>query len=220
MADIFDEVQEDLRAERAKRLLNRYGGLLAGAALLAVLAVAGVQGWRWWEGRAALAAAEGYLAAARAASEPGTDAAASAGRFAAVAAEAPPGYRVLARLRAAALRADAGERDAALAEWDAVARDGSVDAPFRDLATVLWGTHALEKDDAATATAVEARLAPLAGGNGPFRASAAEVRALAALKRGETEAARRGFQALANDGGAPPGVRERAGKVLSGMGGA
>lgn len=217
MADIFDEVQEELRAERAKRLLNRYGGLLAGAALLAVVAVAGVQGWRWWQDRAALAASEGYLAAARAASEPGTDAAAAAGRFAAVAAEAPPGYRVLARLRAAALRADAGDRDAALAEWDAVARDGAADTPFRDLASLLWGMHALEKDD--TAAAVEARMAPLAEGNGPFRASAAEIRALAALKRGENDAARRGFRALANDGAAPQGVRDRAGRVLSGIGG-
>ena len=218
MADIFDEVKEDLRAERTRQLFNRYGGLLAGLALLAVMAVAGVQGWRWWQDRAAMATAEGYLAAARAASEQGTDAAAAAGRFAAVAAEAPPGYRVLARLRAAALRAEAGERDAALAEWDAIARDGAADATFRELATVLWGTHALEKDD--TATGVEARVAPLAEGNGPFRASAAEVRALAALKRGETDAARRGLQALANDGGAPPGVRERAGRLLSGMGGA
>jgi hypothetical protein len=215
--DIFDEVEEDLRAERAKRLLNRYGGLLAGAAMLAVLAVAGVQGWRWWQDRAALAAAEGYLSAARAASEPGADAAAAAGRVAAVAAEAPAGYRVLARLRAAALRAEAGDRDAALAEWDAIARDGSADAPYRDLAAVLWGTHALEKDDAAAA--VEARMAPLAEGNGPLRASAAEVRALAALKRGETDAARRRFQALANDGAAPQGVRDRAGRVLSGIGG-
>lgn len=219
MADIFDEVQEDLRAERARRLLNRYGGLLAGLALLAVLAVAGVQGWRWWQDRAAMAAAEGYLAAARASSEPGADAAAAAGRFAEVAKGAPAGYRVLARLRAAALLADAGNRDAALAEWDAVARDGSADAPFRDLASVLWGTHSLDKDDAAAAGAVEARMAPLAEGNSPFRASAAEVRALAALKRGETDAARKGLGALANDGAAPPGVRDRAGRVLSGIGG-
>lgn len=216
MADIFDEVREDLRAERAKRLLNRYGGLMAGAAMLAVLAVAGIQGWRWWQDRAALAAAQGYLAAAKAASEPGADAAAAAGRFAAVAAEAPSGYRVLARLRAAALRADAGDRDAALAEWDAIGRDPAAEAPYRDLAAVLWGMHALEKDDAAPA--VEARMAALAAGNGPYRASAAEVQALAALKRGQTDAARQKFQALANDGAAPQGVRERAVRVLSGMG--
>jgi hypothetical protein len=215
--DIFDEVEEDLRAERAKKLLNRYGCLLAGAALLAVLAVAGVQGWRWWQDRAAMATAEGYLAAARSASETGTDAAVAARRFAAVAAQAPAGYRTLARLRAAALRVEAGERDAALAEWDALARDGSVEAHYRDLASVLWGIHALENDD--SAAAVEARMAALAEGSGPFRASAAEIRALAALKRGETEAARRGLGTLARDGAVPEGVRERAGRVLSGIGG-
>ena len=95
-----------------------------------------------------MAAAEGYLAAARAASETGTDAAVAARRFAAIAAEAPAGYRTLARLRAAALRAEAGERDAALAEWDAIARDGSVEAHYRDLASVLWGMQALENEDA------------------------------------------------------------------------
>jgi hypothetical protein len=91
-----------------------------------------------------------------------------------------------------------------------------VEAHYRDLASVLWAMHALEEGDAA---AVEARMAPLAEGSGPFRASAAEVRALAALKRGETEAARRGFRALAADGAAPQGVRDRAGRVLSGIGG-
>lgn len=216
MADIFDEVQEELRAERAKRLLNRYGGLLAGAALVVVLGAAGVEGWRWWQHRAATAASEGFLAAARAAEAPNADASAVAGRFAAVADTAPPGYRVLARLRAAGLRADAGDRDGALAAWDAVARDGAADPPFRDLASLLWGMHALDTGDAAE---VEARMAPLAEGNGPFRASAAEIRALAILKRGDLDAARQRFAALAKDAAAPEGVRDRAGRVLSGLGG-
>ncbi len=217
MADIFDEVQEELRAERAKRLLNRYGGLLAGAALVVVLAAGSVEGWRWWQHRAATAASESFLAAARAADAPNADAAATAGRFAAVADTAPPGYRVLARLRAAGLRADAGDREGALAAWDAVARDSAADAPFRDLASLLWAMHALE--NGAAAAEVEARMAPLAEGSGPFRASAGEIRALAVLQRGDLESARQRFAALAKDAAAPEGVRDRAGRVLSGIGG-
>jgi hypothetical protein len=214
--DIFDEVEEDLRADRMKRLLSRYGGLLMGAMLLVIAGVAGLQGWRWWQDRAAAAAAQGYLAAGQAAAEPGADPAAVADRFAAVAAESPAGYRVLARLRAAALRADAGDRPAALQLWEEIARDGSADTLYRDLATLMWGLHSLDAGDPA---AIEARLAPLAAETSPWRASAEEIRALAALKRGDTESARRTLATLAADAAAPQGVRERAGRLLQGLGG-
>ena len=46
MPDIFDEVNEDLRADRARTLLRRYGGLLAAGALLVV---AGAGGWQVWQ---------------------------------------------------------------------------------------------------------------------------------------------------------------------------
>jgi hypothetical protein len=222
VADIFDEVEEDLRAERARSLLARYGGVLAGLALLVVLGAAGLQGWRWWEAREGAAAAERYLAADRAAEVPETTPAANRGaeykaaaeRFGAVAAAAPAGYRTLARLRAAALEAEAGERDAALAQWDAAARDHASDPLYRDLASLMWALHALDGGDPA---AIEARLAPLA--DGPWRASAEEIRALAALKRGETEAAKQRLTALAGDPQAPQGVRERASRLLAGLGG-
>ena len=38
MSDIFAEVDEDLRADRAQKMLKKYGGLLAGAAVVAVAA--------------------------------------------------------------------------------------------------------------------------------------------------------------------------------------
>lgn len=214
--DIFDEVEEDLRAERMKRLLARYGGLLAGVLLLAVIGVAGLQGWRWWHGRIASQTAAAYLAAGREAAQPGADLKAVADRYASMAAEAPASYRALARLRAAALLAETGDRAGALALWEEIARDGSIEPLYRDLATLMWGMHSLDSGDPAV---IEARLAPLAEGNGPWRASAQEIRALAALKRGETEAARRTLTALAADPMAPQGVRDRAGRLLQEVGG-
>jgi hypothetical protein len=212
--DIFDEVEEDLRAERMKRLLARYGGLLAGAALLVVLGVAGLQGWRWWESRGADQAAEAYLAAGRTAAESNADLKAVAQRYDALAGEAPGGYRTLARLRAAALRAEAGDRAAAIAEWDAIARDGATDPLYRELATLLWALHSVDGGDPA---AIESRLAPLA--QGPWRASIEEVRALAALRRDDTAAAKRILTGLLADAMAPQGVRDRAGRLLVDLGG-
>ncbi|MDO9707005.1 tetratricopeptide repeat protein [Paracraurococcus lichenis] len=214
MADIFDEVEEDLRAERMRRLLSRYGSLLIGAALLVLLGVAGLQGWRWYEARGAAQAAGAYLAAGRDAAQPNADTKAIAQRYDALAAGAPEGYRTLARLRAAALKAEWGDRAGALADWDAVARDGGTDALYRGLATLLWALHALDGGDAA---AIESRLAPLA--EGPWRASVEEVRALAAMQRNDTATAKRLLTGLRGDIQAPQGVRDRAGRLLAELGG-
>lgn len=214
--DIFDEVEEDLRAERMKRLLARYGGLLSGLMLLVVVGVAGLEGWRWWQGRAAAQVAASYLAAGRDAAAQGADLKAVANRYVSMAAEAPAGYRALARLRAAALLAETGDRAGALAQWEEIARDGSIDPLYRDLATLMWGMHSLDSGDPA---AIEARLAPLAEGKGAWQASAQEIRALATLKRGETETARRTLTALTTSSDAPQGVRERARRLLQEIGG-
>jgi hypothetical protein len=216
--DIFDEVEEDLRADRAKRMFARYGGVMVGAMLLVVAGVAGMQGWRWWQARQAAQAAAAYLAAGDAAAAQGADMKAAAERFITVAAESPAGYRTLARLRAAALLAESGDRTGALATWDAVANDSGADRLYRELATLMWGLHALDGAGADPA-AVEARLAPLAAAGNPWRASAEEIRALAALRRGDTEGARKILTTLASDGDAPQGVRGRATRLLAGLSG-
>ena len=216
MADIFDEVDEELRAERAQKLWQRYGGLITGALFLVVGGVAGWQGWEWWQNRQNLEAATAYLEAQRATEAEGADYAAMAGRFEAIAANAPTGYRTLARLRAAALHAEAGQREQARAQWDAVARDTAADPLYRDLASMLWALHGVESADPAL---LAARLAPLTQEASPWRASAREVQALVALRQGNTTEARETLRALANDSSAPQGVRDRAGRIAAGIGG-
>jgi hypothetical protein len=215
LPDLIDEVDEELRAERAKRLAQRYGGIATGALLLAIAGVGGWEGWRWYEGRQAAQASQSFLAASRDAAAEGADLRASAERFAGIAQAAPAGYRTLGRLRAAALLAETGQLDAALAAWEALARDTETDQLYRDLATVLWGLHALDQGDAAL---IEARMTPLAAPGAPWRASAQEVLALAALKRGNTDQARRALQAVLADATTPQALRERAGRLLQGLG--
>src|SRR5215472_5109565 len=114
VVDIFDEVDEELRAERAQKLLKQYGGYIVAAALLVVGAAAGWQAWRWHEARVDAAAAAQYLTAMNLADATVTGSgaanrAAADGAFDKVVADAPDGYRAIARLRAAALQADAGD---------------------------------------------------------------------------------------------------------------
>lgn len=217
MPDIFDEVSEDLRAERANKLLQKYGGLLVAAALLVIAATGGWQGWRWYEARETARIAATYVAALQVADGPaGVERQAAQIGLQQVIAEGSTGYRTLARLRAAALKADAGDQPGALALYDLVASDRAADPLLRDLATLHWATQQIDHGDAA---AIEARLVPLTAADHPLRALAGEAQALLAIRQGHTEAARATLKRLGQDVTAPDGVRGRANGLLAQLGG-
>ena len=162
MVDIFDEVEEDLRAERAKRLWLRFG---PAALALAVALVLGVGGYQVWRHRAAERAAN--AAAALLAAGTQADKAQAAAAFSAAAADAPSGVAALARLRAAALKAETGDTAGALADWNAVAGDSGLARVYRDLASLNWVLHQIDRAEPDTLTP---RLAPLMEPGAPWRA--------------------------------------------------
>jgi hypothetical protein len=214
LSDIFQEVQEDLRAERARRFWRRWGIAFGVVAVLVAGAVGGWQAWRWHEARQADAASLAFAAAQRSVEGDNPDFAAAARRFAELAAASPSGYRILARLRAAALLAEAGDRPGALALWEEVSRDPAADELWRGHASLMWALHGIATEPPA---ALAARLAPLAAEGSPWRASARELQALVALRTGDRPAAERLLRALAEDAAAPEGVRSRARRIVAGL---
>ncbi len=219
MADIFDELNEDLRAERGRALAMRYGGWVAGLLVLVLIGVGGWQGWHWYQDRQATKAAAPFLAAMNAAAAlplgPAPQRAAVAEAFARVAATAPDGYRTLARLREAALQSDAGDGTAALALWDKVAQDSSADPILRDLATLLWAQHQIDHGDPAS---IDSRLKTLEADGNPWRPLAQEAGALLSLRQNDKAAAIRSLRLLATDPEAAEGVRNRASGLLTLLG--
>lgn len=215
LPDIFDEIEEDLRADRARRMAKRWGGLALGVVLLALAGAGGVQAWRWQQARDAATVANTFLTLHRNAEAQGADLPAVANGFAALSRESPAGYRTLARLRAAALKAETGDRDAALALWDQVAQDNEADRLYRDLASLLYVGHALDSGDPAQ---LASRIAPLTESGNAWQAPARELSALVAIRRGDNAAARQQLQALAADTAATPGLRERAQRLAAGLG--
>ena len=221
MVDIFDEVDEELRAERAQQLLKRYGGLIVAGAVAIVGAAAGWQGWRWYEARHDQATALEYITASNLAdatlagsSETNRNAAIAA--FARLASTTPEGYATLARLREAALKADAGDLPGAAGLWDSVAADSSADPLLRDLASFLWAQHEIDTGDPSL---LEARLKALAVPDNPWHSLADEQLALLDLRQGKADQARMTLRRLAQDTTAPSGVRGRASALLNRMGG-
>ncbi len=221
MVDIFDEVQQDLQAERTGRLLRRYGWLLGLAALAVVAAAGGWQAWHWRQTKLASTDASAYLLASRTAQPPGTVQATAEAKQAALAmfrelaAHGTPGYRALAALRAAAMLADTGDLTGASALWDQVASDGAGDPLLRGLADLLWAQHHI---DTGAPDAVAARLQKLLQPDSPWHPLAQEAQAMLDLRQGHTAPARAALDQLAKDTAAPDGVRGRAANLLARLG--
>ncbi len=97
MADIFQEVDEEVRREQLKKLWQRYGHYAIAACIVIVAAVAAWRGYDWWETKKAAEAGAAFEQAA-ALAEAGKHQEAEAA-FAKLAIGANAGYRVLARLR-------------------------------------------------------------------------------------------------------------------------
>ena len=214
MADIFREVDEDIRQERYLKLWRRWRYWLLGVAAVALGgAVAYVviddarESARQAEGR--------QFAAALDALDAGRDSEA-ADRFAALAAEASTGYAALARIAEADARARRGDVAGAVAAYDLMARDGRVPALYRDLAALLAAQRSIDRTPAAE---IDQRLAPLVVGASPWRPLAAELSGIAALRAGDEGAARAVFAALVGDQGAPISQRQRAAELLASLGG-
>lgn len=214
MSEFIREVDEELRRENWEILWKKYGKFAIAAAVALVLGTAAVVGWREYDRSQRMAAGDSF-AAVIAEVENTKEPAQAADMLAAYIPSAPDGYAMLARMREAKLRADAGEREAAIALYDALAADSSVEPLFRDL-TALYSIRM--QVDGGDAAALNARLSPLAADDNPWRYTARELQAVIALNSGDTAAAREIFTRLADDMDAPDSLRTRATEMLRAMG--
>lgn len=217
MVDIFDEVEEDLRAERMARFARRYGIALVAFVLLVVLGVAAWQVWRWYEGRQDARAATAFIGVLDQAAQRGSAAnrAPLAEKFADVAKTAPDGYATLARLNEASLLADSGQMNKAEAMWDKLMNDSAISPVLRQVATLSWASHELET---AEPSLIQARLGPLSADSSPWRPIALQYLGLLSIRTGDTKGAIKTFQSVANDISTPADMRNMANAMAQALG--
>jgi len=204
VSEIFDEVNEDVRREQLKKLWDKYSILIVAGALLIIAAVGGWRGYQYVEAKKAAEAGVAFDKAVEL-SEASKHAEAEAA-FNSLAATAPSGYRLLARLRAAGEVASHDPKAAAKL-YDDIAADRSVAALDQELARVRGAGLLLETS---TYPDMLARLEPAAAPGASFRHTARELLALSAWRANDTTAARKWLDMIANDSETPPGLRSRA----------
>ena len=205
MSDIFREVEEDLRRARYRHLWERFGAYVIGLAVLIVVGTAAWRGYEYWQERQAAASGDRYIEAISIAN--GGDHAAAAAAFAAIQAEGNGSYPMLARLRAASERALAGENDAAVAEFDAIAASSSTPPGLQAIARMR---SALILADTLDLAQMRARIGDLAESGQAFRHAARDLLGMVAWRTQDYAGARGYFTQVLEDETAPTDLRQRA----------
>lgn len=222
MPDIFDEVADDLRAERTRKFLVRYAGVFIAAAGIVLIAIGGWQALKWYHHKQDMRAATEYVTLTDRIAQTGTGATkiqnlADAKSLIAFAAKAPPGYASLARFRAAALYAAGGDTKAAMALWTELGEaDSSAGPMLRGLANLTWAQHAMGTvpDDQ-----VMARLKPLMADDSPWHDLAQVNAAVLDMQSGKTADAQSLLQRVSADPTSPANVRNLAEGLLAKLNG-
>jgi hypothetical protein len=200
--EFIREVDEEYRRDRIAEIWKRYNNLIIG---LAILIVAAVGGWRYWqhlERTRAEEAAARYQEALRLDQEGKGDEAAQVLRS--LTSDPAAGYRLLARFRLAGETGQQNPEEGAKA-FDSLAADGAVPPVLQDLARLRAAMLRLDTDVAAAQPALEQLATPA----GAWRHTAREMLGLAALKRNDYDGAGRWFDQIAADRETPQSLRSR-----------
>jgi len=204
VSELFDEVDEEVRREQLKKLWDRYSIYVVAAALLIIAAVGGWRAYQYLEAKKAAEAGAAFDAAIEL-SEQNKHAEAEAA-FNKLATSAPSGYRMLAKLRAAAEVA-ARDPQAGARMYDDIAADRTVGAEQQELARIRAAGLLL---DTASYPSMLQRLEVATKPDATFRHTARELLALSAWRANDTAAARQWLDMIANDAETPSAMRSRA----------
>ena len=212
MADIFHEVEEDLRRDQAAAIWKKYGNLLVGAALLLVLAVAAHWGWTKYSTNQQLQASADFLSAAAT-----SDLAKREAALAKIVADGGS-YGVLARFRLAETAVQGGDKAKARGILMEIAKDQGADKALRDLATIQAALLELEIGKPETAADL---IKDLTKEGEAYRLSALEITGLAAMAAGDKEKAKTNFETVkkaAEETAPGSGFAQRAEQLLDRLG--
>ena len=203
------EVEEELRSDRLKAFWDRFGTAVLALAVLVVLATGGKVFWDWYTSSQANASGDRFMEALNLAGQGKPEEALA--KLESLESDGYGRYPVLASLRSATIRANAGDKPAAVAAFDAIAGDAAVPGALRDIAR-LRAAYLLVDD--ATYADVAGRVGQFDNAESPLRHSAREAMGLAAFREGNMAEAKRLLQAILDDPLAPPPLAGRARIVL------
>ena len=199
MADIFDEIDEELKRDRAQVLWAKYGKYVLSAAAAIVLVVGASQGYTAWTKRQVETAAETYQAALNA-DDVGAALEASLSSL-------TDGYAMVAKFQIAAEFAKKGDAVAAEQAYLDLSTESGLDPLYQQAALMLSVMSAVNTGDV---TDLQDRLSSLTSAAGAWQALALELSAGLDLQAGNAAAAKAKIDQILALPEIPNDLRQRA----------
>lgn len=204
MVDIFEEVEEELRADRWTNIVRKALPWVGAAAAAAVIGVGGVWGWQAWQTSKTNTASEAFAEGTKAL-ESG-DKTKALEHFKTASEAGAPAYRALALMELGAAKISDKQNAEAVKLFDEAAKASK--APLISDAAALKSAFALM--DTAPYADIEKRLTPLTEEGRPYRMLAREALAMAKIQAGKFKEARADFSIIATSLDSPEGLKARA----------
>jgi hypothetical protein len=202
--DIFDETEENLRADQWVEIVKKALPWVSGALVVALLITLAVWGWQVYQKNVAASSSNVYEAAIDAKVK--GDKATARTKFEEATRTGNSSYKALAFMELAAMAEDDNHNDEAIKDFDSAARV-THNPLLSDTAAYKAALLAIDSEPYAS---VEKRLTPLTGDKRPLAPLAKEALALAKLQNGDVKGARSDLQVLSLTLGAPDGLKQRA----------
>ena len=209
MADLFQEIDDELRQDKASRLWRVYGKYLVAVAIVIIISVGGYKFWQQKQlddGEKASIAYEAALARSASGDHKGAIDQLNEEEIGTVA-----GYAALSQMQKANLAMKINDFEAALITFKDIAENDNYPKSINEWASFRYATVRVEKQIDSNALA---DLDSLIATDSPWRFLAKEIKAIKEIETGNKSAAKAIFSELADDENAPERLRVRAAEFL------
>lgn len=203
MADIFDEISQDLKKDRQSVLWQRYGKYVIGAVVVIILLIGARQGYVYWAELRDNKAANSFYKAAKA--EDADQA------LALIGSDLTDGYQMLSSFVTANTLSQNGQAVAAEQAYLDLSVRADIAPIYKDLALLLSVMHAPNSADAGD---LIQRLDPLLQTANPLQGLALEQAAAIDMKRGQMKDAADRLIFIGTLNNISDSLRQRAAQIL------
>ena len=207
MADIFDEINEELKQDRMTALWQRYGKYVITVVVAIVAGVGLTQGYSYYTQQRDARSADVFFNAILSDDVAGT--------LEAVTKDLSDGYILLAEFRLAAALAENDRAAEAEKHYLSLAARVDIQQIYRDIALLL---SVMKAPKTAQASTLQKRLEPLISSASPLKGLALEQAAALDVRQGNTVAAIEKLNELMALTDIPASLRQRASQILTVLG--